>query len=91
VHSEHFQVYAKPHETARLGLIVAKRIQKTAVGRNKMRRLIRECFRLQQQTWQADFIVRIKKSFVNSQDRAGCYAELRALLDKASQKCQQKS
>ena len=91
VHSEHFQVYAKPRETARLGLIVAKRIQKTAVGRNKMRRFIRECFRLQQHTWQADFIVRIKKSFVNNLDRVDCHAELLALLDKANQKCQPKS
>lgn len=43
-----FYVVANNSNIARLGVIVAKRYQKKAVHRNKVKRLIRECFRQQQ-------------------------------------------
>lgn len=50
--SIYFTVLARHNdkEYARLGLIIAKRIIKSAVRRNAIRRLIRESFRLHQHT-----------------------------------------
>lgn len=44
-------VLARPNELghARLGLAISKRIIKTAVGRNRIKRLVRESFRQHQQ------------------------------------------
>lgn len=42
-----FKPNAKPH--ARLGLIVGKRVAKSAVVRNRIKRVIRESFRLNQE------------------------------------------
>ncbi|MBP6103674.1 MAG: ribonuclease P protein component [Gammaproteobacteria bacterium] len=48
--SSYFTMLARPHSAgARLGVIVAKRIMKHAVDRNRVRRLIRESFRHHQQ------------------------------------------
>jgi ribonuclease P protein component len=46
----YFTMLARPNERecARLGVIVAKRIIRRAVGRNAIRRLIRESFRINQ-------------------------------------------
>ena len=48
--SAYFTALARPHDRgyARIGVIVAKRIIRKAVRRNKIRRLIRESFRLNQ-------------------------------------------
>lgn len=48
--SVYFTALARPQdrEDARLGVIVAKRIIRKAVRRNKIRRMIRESFRLNQ-------------------------------------------
>jgi len=45
-------VLARPNELghARLGLAISKRIIKTAVGRNRVKRLVRESFRQHQQS-----------------------------------------
>lgn len=49
---------------ARLGMVVAKRNVKLAVDRNKLKRLIRESFRLQHQQMQGlDVVVVVKKDF----------------------------
>jgi ribonuclease P protein component len=50
--------------TARLGLVVGKKIAKNAVQRNYMRRVLRECFRLQQHDIPAvDLVIRVQKKF----------------------------
>jgi ribonuclease P protein component len=50
IHQRRFSFYCHPNnlEIARLGLVVAKRNQKKAVHRNRIKRIIRECFRRKQ-------------------------------------------
>lgn len=49
------------HDTARLGLIIAKRFAKRAVTRNTVKRVIREAFRLRRSTLPAkDFVFRLQ-------------------------------
>lgn len=51
---------------ARLGIVVAKRNVKLAVERNKLKRLVRESFRMQQQNLNGlDVVVVIKKNFLH--------------------------
>lgn len=53
---------------ARLGIVVAKRNVKLAVNRNKLKRQIRESFRLQQHTLSGlDVVVVVKRDFMLSQ------------------------
>ena len=52
------------HNTARLGLIVAKKTAKLAVNRNYMRRVLRELFRLNQHNLPAvDLVIQVQKVF----------------------------
>ena len=48
ISSRHFKVeyQVSPSGIARLGMAVSRRVSKRAVKRNRIRRLIRECFRL---------------------------------------------
>jgi ribonuclease P protein component len=62
-----FSVFATQGECpqARLGIVVAKRNVKSAVARNKVKRLIRESFRKQQEQLSGlDVVVVVKKDFV---------------------------
>lgn len=57
---------------ARLGIVVAKRNVKLAVARNRIKRLVRETFRQQQQRLNGlDIVVVIKKNFILDQNDAG--------------------
>ena len=59
-HNAHFGVYAAKNQLghARLGLVVSKKVSKKAVVRNRVKRLIRENFRLQQDSLGAcDFVI----------------------------------
>ena len=59
-----FHYLPSQHTKARLGLVVAKKTAKSAVHRNYMRRVLRECFRLQQHEIGAvDLIIRVQKNF----------------------------
>lgn len=52
------------HAQARLGLVVGKKTAKLSVHRNYMRRVLRECFRLQQHEISGvDLIIRVQKNF----------------------------
>lgn len=55
----YFTVLARPneHEHARLGLAISKRKARLAVTRNRLKRLIRENFRLTNQNCCADYVV----------------------------------
>lgn len=58
----HYQPNVLGH--ARLGLVVGKKIAKSAVHRNYMRRILREFFRVQQQVINhVDLVVRVQKRF----------------------------
>lgn len=58
----HYQPNALRH--ARLGLVVGKKIAKSSVKRNYMRRVLRECFRLTSaQIAPVDLIIRVQQTF----------------------------
>lgn len=68
--------------TARLGLIVSKKIAKFAVRRNYMRRVMRELFRLnQQQLAPIDLIIQIQLAFNKSE-----YKEIKQEFENLIQK-----
>lgn len=59
------QIYAKPNNFnyPRLGLIVAKKVARRAVERNKVKRLLREFFRINQHsqvTLNMDWVIRLR-------------------------------
>ncbi|MER0202410.1 MAG: ribonuclease P protein component [Nitrosomonas sp.] len=63
---ELIQIYMKPNEFeyARLGLIVSKRIERSAVKRNKIKRILRETFRKNRfydQTIKMDWVMRLRR------------------------------
>lgn len=61
--SEFLQVFAKPNNLvhSRLGLIVAGKIERLAVNRNRVKRLLREAFRARQQDLAGlDLVVRLR-------------------------------
>jgi ribonuclease P protein component len=66
---------ARPH--ARLGLTISRRAAKRAVDRNKLKRLAREAFRMQQSLPCWDFVVMAKTGADRSEHRA-----LRESLDR---------
>jgi ribonuclease P protein component len=86
VRSRYFQVMGRPNDRghARLGMIVSKRLFSRAVDRNRIRRLIREAFRLSAPALPAlDLVVR-----PYSHPVGGSPAEdLRLALDSAAVKC----
>ncbi len=60
------QIYAKPNNTnySRLGLIVAKKVARRAVDRNRVKRLLREFFRVNQHsqvTLNMDWVIRLRR------------------------------
>jgi ribonuclease P protein component len=62
---QYFTVLAKPKNSgrAKLGLAVSKKNAKKAVSRNRLKRIIRESFRLSQNTIaSADFVVMIQQN-----------------------------
>jgi len=59
-----FEVYAYPNhkDRVRLGLIIAKKIERTAVARNLIKRRLREFFRLRHEALAGlDFVVRLRR------------------------------
>lgn len=70
---------------ARLGIVVAKKNVKLAVERNRIKRLVRETFRLQQQHLNGlDVVVVIKKNFLHDLKPADLSGVLKLVGDKHS-------
>lgn len=73
--------------SARLGLIIAKKIIRRSVDRNYARRVIREWFRLNLQEMPCvDMVIRVQRKFGKA-DRKAIEQECQGLLDKLKQKC----
>ncbi|MEO8992368.1 MAG: ribonuclease P protein component [Nitrosospira sp.] len=63
-HSEFLQVFAKPNGLLhpRLGLIIAGKVERLAVNRNRVKRVLREAFRARQQDLAGlDLVVRLRR------------------------------
>ena len=85
---QYFTVLARPNEqnAPRLGLAISKRRVRLAVGRNRLKRLIRENFRLSGQNACADYVVMAGSRAANASN-----SELLSALEKhwkiLKQKC----
>ncbi len=78
----YFRIHYAPSEQPRLGMAVSRRVHRRAVVRNRIRRQIRESFRLQRPTLRSlDFVVlaRPASAALNRKD-------LRAALDQLWQR-----
>jgi ribonuclease P protein component len=67
----------------RLGVTVSKRVDKAAVRRNRLRRQIKEAFRLQRATLPAGDYVVLAKPEAGKLDNTGVRAELLGLFERA--------
>lgn len=83
------QIYMKPNEFdhARFGLIVSKKIEQCAVKRNRIKRILRDNFRLNRfrdAITATDWVVRVKRS-VTREDSAKLLTEVQSLMMKLRQ------
>lgn len=83
------QIYARPNNlpNSRLGLVVSKKVERSAVKRNRIKRLFRETFRTSQtdNDWVAmDWIMRLKRP-VAKKDSVQFVAEIRLLMNQLQQ------
>jgi len=88
-HNSHFGIYAVKNTLghARLGLVISKKVSKKAVVRNRIKRLVRESFRLQQDDFGAfDFIV-VAKAPVATIAFESISTPLQPLWFKAMKRC----
>lgn len=80
-----FSVYSQPNPDSitRLGISVSKRVVPGAVKRNRIKRLIRECFRQHTHHHVAkDVVIRVRKPLDESK-KSSARILLSAMLDKA--------
>ena len=81
-----FRLHAQPlatAESARLGVTVSKRVDKTAVGRNRIKRQCRECFRkLRSELPGGDYVLLAKPEAAKAQS-AVLRRELLSLFERA--------
>ena len=87
--SPHITILAKTNNLghARLGLAVPKKAIKLAVGRNRVKRIFRESFRLRQHEFPNIDIVVIAKSGISNLDNAEINALLEKLWRKLCRRC----
>jgi ribonuclease P protein component len=81
-----YMLHYRPNgrETARLGVAVAKKLVKRASGRNLLKRIAREVFRLQRAGLPAyDVVVRVRVSVAEA-SRAELHRDLQRLLSRLS-------
>lgn len=78
----HYKPRAVPGSGARLGLVIGKKLLRRAVDRNRVKRCIRECFRLRRSDLPAcDLIVRLIARPATVQGKL-IVGDLQALLGK---------
>ncbi len=68
---------------ARLGIAVSKKVDKRAVGRNRIKRMARECFRGERASLPAGDYVLIAQPGCKALEPAALREQLRLLLDRA--------
>ncbi len=85
---QYFTVLARPNDykSPRLGLAISKRKVRLAVGRNRLKRLIRENFRLTQQNVCADYVVMAGKQGASATNRE-LFDSLEKHWGKLKEKC----
>lgn len=82
----YLRLHIKPNHAdfARLGLIVAKRVEHKAVSRNRTKRVVREIFRLRQQTISGlDCVMQLRNPVNTSTDYFNLRSEASMLLARA--------
>ena len=72
---------------ARLGLAVSKKNSRRAVDRNRIKRIIRESFRMHQGQLAGLDLVVVTRQGVNRADNSGCFASLRQHWQRVADKC----
>lgn len=84
-----FTLLARPNGLghARLGLAIAKRHVRTAVGRNRVKRQVRETFRLQQQRLAGLDVVVLARAGLASGDRAALRSALERQWRRLAERC----
>jgi len=89
--SDHFTLLAKYNDLdhPRLGLTIAKKKEKTAVGRNRIKRIIRESFRLNQHNLPNIDIVVLARDKVGEADNQQLHKQLNKLWKKIAQRSEQ--
>ncbi|MCB1948497.1 MAG: ribonuclease P protein component [Burkholderiales bacterium] len=90
VRGNYVQVYAKPNglSFSRLGLIVSKKVERSAVKRNRIKRILRETFRTFQScdnAVQMDWVMR-QQLPISAEISRQLIAEIRLLMQQL-QKC----
>ncbi len=89
VHSKHLTLLVRTNQLAhaRLGLAVAKRIIRQAVDRNRLKRLIRESFRLHQSELPAWDLIVLPKPGAAGADNCEILGQLEQLWMDAVKRC----
>lgn len=83
----HFELLHRPNstETARVGVVVAKKFVRSAVNRNLVRRIVRESFRLSRNKLpQRDIVVRVS-AHMSKPDRCALRDEIDELFARLAQ------
>ncbi|NOX76896.1 MAG: ribonuclease P protein component [Gammaproteobacteria bacterium] len=75
-----------PH--ARLGLAISKRVEKTAVGRNRIKRLVRASFRHNQQSLAGLDIVVLGRGGAPTSNNAALHTSLQTHWQRLAKRCE---
>jgi ribonuclease P protein component len=89
--SDHITILAKFNDldNPRIGLTIAKKKEKTAVGRNRIKRIIRDSFRLNQHNLPNIDIVVIARNQIGEADNKHLHKQLNKLWKKIALRCEQ--
>ena len=89
--SDHITILAKFNDlqNPRLGLTIAKKKEKTAVGRNRIKRIIRDSFRLNQHNLPNIDIVVIARNQIGEAENKHLHKQLNKLWKKIALRCEQ--
>ncbi|MEJ2456215.1 MAG: ribonuclease P protein component [Candidatus Thiodiazotropha sp.] len=84
-----FLVLARPNglSRARLGLAVSKKNTRRAVDRNRIKRVIRESFRIHQHQLAGFDLVVVTRQGIGRTDNAGCFESLRQHWLRVAERC----